>query len=131
AFGFERFRIHVNNRMLLNGLLEELGLVGKTAIVLLVLDKLPKIGPDKVQALLTEEAGVGGGQAQRLLTLVQTRGKNTEILDQVEKEFGENNRLFEGVARLRQLLEVATTAGLPDDRLNIDLSIARGLYYYT
>src|SRR5438876_1348660 len=51
AFGFERFRIHVNNRMLLNGLLEELGLVGKTAIVLLVLDKLPKIGPDKVQAL--------------------------------------------------------------------------------
>jgi histidyl-tRNA synthetase len=131
AFGFERFRIHVNNRLILNGLLEELGLAGKTAAVLVVLDKLPKIGVVKVRAALADEAGVGGAQADRLLTLAQTQGTNSEILDQVDKVFGGNARLSEGVARLRQLLHVTSAAGLSEDRLAIDLSIARGLDYYT
>ncbi|HEY1861554.1 MAG TPA: histidine--tRNA ligase, partial [Gemmataceae bacterium] len=131
AFGFERFRIHVNNRLILNGLLEELGLAGKTAAVLVVLDKLPKIGVVKVRAALADEAGVGGAQADRLLTLAQTQGTNTDILDRVGNVFGGNARLSEGVARLRQLLHVTSAAGLSEDRLAIDLSIARGLDYYT
>src|SRR5712692_3944232 len=56
-FGFERFRIHVNNRLILNGLLEGLGLAGKTAAVLVALDKLPKIGAEKVRAALADDAG--------------------------------------------------------------------------
>jgi histidyl-tRNA synthetase len=131
AFGFERFRIHVNNRLILNGLLEELGLAGKTASVLVVLDKLPKIGEEKVRAALTDEAGVRGDQAERLLTLVQTQGTNAEVLERVEHVFGGNARLAEGVARLRQLVQVAMAAGLAEERLAIDLSIARGLDYYT
>jgi histidyl-tRNA synthetase len=131
AFGFERFRIHVNNRLILNGLLEELGLTGKTAAVLVVLDKLPKIGAEKVRAALADEAGVGGNQADQLLALVQTHGTNAEVMDRVEQLFGGNARVSEGVARLRQLVNVAAEAGAAEDRLAIDLSIARGLDYYT
>jgi histidyl-tRNA synthetase len=131
AFGFERFRIHVNNRLLLNGLLEEIGLAGKTADVLRALDKLAKIGPETVAAEMAEKAGVAKTQAERVLALVQTKGTNAEILDRVHKDFGGNARLADGVGRLRQLLDVASTAGIPESRLSIDLSIARGLDYYT
>src|SRR3954454_8541694 len=57
ALGFERFEVRVNNRMVLNGLLEELGLQGKTADCLRVLDKLPKVGADAVKAEMVEKSG--------------------------------------------------------------------------
>src|SRR6516164_7189793 len=70
ALGFERFRVHVNNRLILNGLLEELGLTGRTARLLVVLDKLSKIGRDKVIEEMTGgDNPVNRGQAERLLAL--------------------------------------------------------------
>jgi histidyl-tRNA synthetase len=131
AFGFERFRIHINNRLVLNGLLDELELASKAADVLRCLDKLGKIGPDEVGAEMVEKAGLRTHQAERVLALAQTQGVNAEILDQVHKEFGSNARVADGVGRLRQLLQVAAAAGVPEERLRIDLSIARGLDYYT
>jgi histidyl-tRNA synthetase len=131
AFGFERFRIHINNRLVLNGLLDELELASKAADVLRSLDKLGKMGPDEVGAEMVEKAGLRTHQAERVLALARTQGANTEILDQVHKEFGGNARVADGIGRLRQLLEVALAAGIPEERLRIDLSIARGLDYYT
>src|SRR5688572_30643876 len=58
ALGIERFRIHINNRLVLNGVLEELGLAGQTKSVLIALDKLPKIGAEAVSAEMAEKAGV-------------------------------------------------------------------------
>ncbi len=131
AFGFERFRIHINNRLVLNGLLDELELASKAADVLRSLDKLGKIGPDEVGAEMVAKAGLRTHQAERVLALAQTQGANAEILDQVHKEFGGNARVADGIGRLRQLLQVAPAAGIPEERLRIDLSIARGLDYYT
>jgi histidyl-tRNA synthetase len=131
ALGFERFHIHVNNRLVLNGLLEELGLGGQTAPLLRALDKLPKIGRDAVRQEMAEKAGVGSSQADRLLDLAETKGSNREILDRLQTDFGGNARAAEGVARLRELLAVAQTAGVPEERLRLDVSIARGLDYYT
>src|SRR3954471_6870783 len=74
ALGFEKFRIHVNNRMVLNGLLAELGLAGQTAALLRALDKLPKIGREAVQAEMAEKAGVSAEQAARVLSLTETQG---------------------------------------------------------
>src|SRR5207247_2168935 len=105
ALGFERFTIRVNNRMVLNGLLEELGLADKAKPVLVALDKLPKAGPDAV----IEEMGraqVQAGQARRVLALAQTEGGNVEILDHVERDFGSNAKAAEGVRRLRELVAV-------------------------
>jgi histidyl-tRNA synthetase len=131
ALGFERFRIHVNNRLVLNGLLEELGLAGQTAPLLRALDKLPKIGREAVCQEMATAAGVNPSQAERVLALAETQGSNAEILGRLEKEFGCNARTAEGIARLRQLLDVAQCAGIAEDCLRLDVSIARGLDYYT
>jgi histidyl-tRNA synthetase len=131
SFGFERFRIHVNNRMVLNGLLEELGLAGQTAALLRAQDKLAKIGREAVCAEMVDKAGVTAAQAERVLTLVETTGDNAAILDRLQSEFGANAKATEGIKRLRELIAVATAAGVPEDHLRLDLSIARGLDYYT
>jgi histidyl-tRNA synthetase len=131
ALGFERFEVRINNRLVLNGLLEDLGLAGNTAGVLRVLDKLPKVGKDAVVAEMGEKAGVGAVQAERVLALALTEGTNAEILDRLERDFGGNPRAKEGIVRLRELMRVAGEAGVPEERLRLDLSIARGLDYYT
>src|SRR5579859_6396970 len=79
ALGFEGFRIHVNNRLVLNGLLEELGLAGQTGPLLRALDKLPKIGRDAVREEMVEKAGVKADQADRVLALAEVTGTNTDI----------------------------------------------------
>jgi histidyl-tRNA synthetase len=135
ALGFERFQVRVNNRLVLNGLLEELGLAGQTTKVLRALDKLPKVGREAVLEEMTRAEGDGGtiaaAQADRVLALSQMEGTNAEILDRLERDFGSNARAAEGIARLRELLEVTRAAGVSEERLRLDLSIARGLEYYT
>jgi histidyl-tRNA synthetase len=131
ALGFERFRIHVNNRLVLNGLLEELGLAGHTGPLLRALDKLPKVGRDAVLQEMADKAGVGPAQAERVLALAELAGTNEEILERLERDFGQNAKAAEGVRRLRELLGVAEAAGVPAERLRLDVSIARGLDYYT
>src|SRR5262249_12688189 len=127
ALGFERFEVRINNRLVLNGLLEEIGLAGQTAAVLRALDKLPKTGPDLVLAEMAEKAGVGREQAQRVLALAQTKGSNDEVLGRLRREFGSNARAADGIARLDELIRAARTAGIAEERLRLDLSIARGL----
>jgi len=129
--GFERFEVRINNRLVLNGLLEEVGLGGQTAAVLVALDKLAKVGKEAVRAEMSEKAGVGRDQAERVLALAEMRGSNEEILGRLQREFGGNPRAAEGIARLAELVNVARGAGIPDERLRLDLSIARGLDYYT
>src|SRR5436190_21213764 len=84
AIGFERFQIRVNNRLVLNGLLESLGLRDKAVPLLRSLDKLPKIGPEKVAAEMVEAAGVTLEQAGQVLKLAGLQGSNTDILERLE-----------------------------------------------
>src|SRR5438309_1347987 len=95
--GEGRFVIHINNRLVLNGLLEELGLAGKTAIVLVCLDKLGKGTREDVQIEMAARAGVTAEQSSRLLDFVQTAGTNTEILTRLTKEFGANAKADDGI----------------------------------
>jgi histidyl-tRNA synthetase len=131
ALGFERFTIRINNRMVLNGLLEQLGLQDKAKSLLIALDKLPKIGAEAVAQEMVEKAAIVHEQAQRVLALAQTTGTNAEILERVQTEFGVNPKAAEGVRRLRELVDVAAEAGIARQRIRLDLAIARGLDYYT
>jgi histidyl-tRNA synthetase len=131
ALGFGRFEVRVNNRLVLNGLLEELGLAGQAVPILRALDKLPKVGRDPVVAEMAEKAGVSSEKAGCVLELAETRGSNEDILDLLEREFGRNARAADGIARLRELLAVTRDAGVPAGRIRLDLSICRGLDYYT
>jgi histidyl-tRNA synthetase len=133
ALEIDRFEVRVNNRLVLNGLLESIGIADKAVPVLRSLDKLGKIGREKVIEEMASEAGVTAEQAGRVLVLAETAGTNEERLAAVERSFGgsPNEKAAEGIRRLRELLAAATVAGVPDGRIRIDLSIARGLDYYT
>jgi histidyl-tRNA synthetase len=131
ALGFERFEIRINNRLVLNGLLEELGLANQVVPLLRALDKLPKIGAEAVRDEMVEKAGTNPAQAERVLALAGMQGTNVEILTRLEREFGGNPRAADGIARLRELISVARDTGIAEERIRLDLSIARGLDYYT
>jgi histidyl-tRNA synthetase len=131
ALGFERFKIHVNNRMVLNGLLEELGLADRTGPLLRALDKLAKDGRDSVIAEMQARAGVSAEAAGRILALAQLGGDNDSILSRLDADFGKNAKAGEGIARLRELVAVLRAARVPDGIVQLDVSIARGLDYYT
>ncbi len=129
--GFERFTVRVNNRMVLTGLLDKLGLTEKSGGVLRVLDKLAKIGRDAVIAEMTEKVGTTVEQAAQVLDLASLQGSNFEILDRLETLLQGSETGLQGVARLRELCLVSQQAGIPTERLQLDVSIARGLDYYT
>jgi histidyl-tRNA synthetase len=133
ALEFERFEIRVNNRMVLNGLLESIGVADRTVPLLRSLDKLSKIGRDKVVEEMVREAGVTAEQANRVLVFAETKGTNDTILDSVKQSLSTlpNDKAADGLRRLRELLAVTKALGVPESRIRIDLSIARGLDYYT
>jgi histidyl-tRNA synthetase len=131
AIGFERFTIHVNNRLVLTGLLESLQLEAQATHVLRALDKLAKIGAERVTEEIQQSAGASSDQAARVVELVQLNGANEEILGQLRPLVIGSQRGQEGVERLAELLAAVSAAGVPASRVRLDVSIARGLDYYT
>lgn len=131
AIGFEGFTIHVNNRMVLTGLLERLGLAEKSANVLRALDKLHKVGAQAVTAEMAATAGASAEQAREVLKLAEISGGNDEILKQLEPLVAESETGRAGIARLAELLSATSAAGISKERLKLDVAIARGLDYYT
>jgi histidyl-tRNA synthetase len=131
SLGFDSFQVRINNRLVLNGLLEALGLGEKSVPLLRSLDKLLKIGPEKVVQEMVSEAGVTLEQGQKIVALADLKGTNQEILSALERDFGSNAKTAEGIQKLRELLAIADATGVPEGRFRIDLSICRGLDYYT
>ena len=131
AIGFEQFTIRANNRMVLTGLLERLGLADQATPVLRALDKLSKIGPDAVAEEMKATAGASDEQAREVLRLAAISGSNEEILKQLEPLVSASETGQAGVARLAEFLAAVRAAGVPEACLQLDVSIARGLDYYT
>lgn len=129
--GFSRFTIRVNNRLVLNGLLQKLGLADKAAGVLRCIDKLPKVGREKVIAEMIDRVGTTAEQAGEVLTMAELKGEPFAILSQLETQLTGNDAGLAGVARLRELFTTIRQAGLAPERVELDLAIARGLDYYT
>jgi histidyl-tRNA synthetase len=127
ALGFERFKIRVNNRLILNGLLEQLGLTEKSVGVLRAIDKLEKIQATGVIAELVEKVGLTNDAAEKIVVVCRRGAK----LEDLEPLLGDNAAGQLGVSRLRELFAAAQTAGIPAERIELDVSIARGLDYYT
>jgi histidyl-tRNA synthetase len=131
AIGFEGFTIRVNNRMVLSGLLERLGLADKSAAILRALDKLGKVGREAVADEMQRVAGATADQAADVLRLSELSGSNEEVLRQLEPLVSGTDIGQEGVARLAALLSAVEAGGVPRERVRLDVSIARGLDYYT
>jgi len=124
------FRLQVNNRKLIQGFYAGLGVADPDEVMRLV-DKLDKLSADKVRAMLLEEAGIDDATADKVLALATIRAVDDSFVQQVRDLGVEHELLDEGLAELGQL--VASCADLVTDRVRVeaDLSIARGLDYYT
>jgi histidyl-tRNA synthetase len=132
AFGRDLgFTIRVNNRAVLSGLLAKLGLAEKSTAILRALDKLGKIGRDKVADEMVAAAGATPAQAADVLKLAELSGTSDEVLAQLGSLVAGNPQGEEGVERLRQILQGAVAGGVAPGALQLDVSIARGLDYYT
>ncbi len=131
AIGFQRFTIRVNHRGILSGLLERLGLADRQTAVLRALDKLDKIGPERVAEEMARSANASPDQVQQILALAHITGANQDILNQVTALVGGTAVGREAIARLQEVLEGLRTAGLAEQTVRVHLTLARGLDYYT
>jgi histidyl-tRNA synthetase len=129
--GIERFTIRVNNRKVLNGLLEKCGLQEQAVGILRALDKLDKVGRDAVAAEMTDKAGIPASAAQQVLDMAQLKGSPAEILQKLEGMLAGSPTGELGLQNLQELFAAVDACGWPQGRVNLDVSIARGLDYYT
>ena len=129
--GLKRFKIRINNRKVLNGFFAMLGLSDKASDVMRTIDKLEKIGPDKVREILSEDCGATSEQADEILKFITIEGGTQGILEALKGYEGKNETLDQGISELTTVATYMEGFGVPADHFEIDLTIARGLDYYT
>ena len=129
--GLERFQIRVNNRKILNGFYAMLSLADQAGEIMRTVDKLDKIGAEKVGMLLREDAGLSEEQAGEILSFVSIAGTNAEVLAALERYRGRHPLFDQGLEELTTVTRYLAAFGVPEDHFRVDLTIARGLDYYT
>ena len=131
SLGLRRFQIRVNNRKILNGFYAMQGLTEKSGDIMRTVDKLDKIGPEKVRQCLLEDCGLTKGQAEEILKFIAITGTNAQVLDALDSYSGRSELFDEGLSELRTVVKYLSAFGVPEERFAVDLTIARGLDYYT
>ena len=131
GFGLSRFQIRVNNRKILGGFYAMLGLTEQSGDIMRTVDKLDKIGPEKVAAILKDDCGLSEAQADEILKFIAIRGSNAQVLAALEGYTGRNELFDLGLTELKAVAANLSAFGVPEENFAVDLTIARGLDYYT
>ncbi len=131
GFGLNRFCIRVNNRKLLNGFYAMLGLEEKSGDIMRTVDKLEKIGAEKVREILVDDLALTDEQAQDILRFMAITGSNAQVLSALEGYKGRNEMFDTGLSELYAVTANLAAFGVPESHFAVDLTIARGLDYYT
>jgi histidyl-tRNA synthetase len=129
-FNFGEFIVHINNRMILNGFFDSIGLKDNATSVLRAIDKMDKITHAELIAEF-EKLDLNDDQIERVLAFIAIKGSNEEILAELRRLDNQTEQLREGVAKLAELIYALREMKVPEYRFVIDLKIARGLDYYT
>ncbi len=130
--GLTKFVIRVNNRKILNGFYAMLGLSERSGDIMRTVDKLDKIGTEKVKAILMgEEIALSETQADEILKFIAITGSNAEVLSALEAYRGRNEVFDMGLDELKSVAAYLPEFGVPEENFAVDLTIARGLDYYT
>lgn len=128
--GFPNIMVRINNRKILNGFMASIGCYDKSKDILRIVDKIDKQGKEKVAEDL-ENIGVPGNSVTKILDFIEIKGDNEEVISKL-KALGISSSLFnEGVSELETVASAIETFGVPRRNFKLDLSIARGLDYYT
>ena len=131
GFGLSRFQIRVNNRKILNGFYAMMELADKSGDIMRTVDKLDKIGAEKVAKILVDDCGLTEAQAEEILKFIAIRGTNAEVLEALKGYEGRNEIFDKGLQELTAVVSNLTAFGVPEANFAVDLTIARGLDYYT
>ena len=127
---FGEFTVHINNRKILNGLFEDLELTEKSADILKIIDKIAKIGNEAVIEELVK-LSISEEKIEKIMKFILIKGNNKEKIEELLKLGIENELFMKGTEELKQVIEGTKLFGVPEKNVEIDLSIARGLDYYT
>lgn len=128
--GFENFTIKINNRKILNGLYESIGQKENSIEIMRIIDKLDKIGENAVKEELAK-LEISSEVIEKIIQFIKIDGATDEKIEKLEN-FKINNEMFEkGVNELKQVVQNIRLFGVPDKNFTVDLTIARGLDYYT
>lgn len=127
---FGSFTIRLNNRKVLNGFFSELGYADKIGDILRTIDKLEKMGKEAVNEEL-KEFGVAAGDIERILAFIAIKGSNDEVLAALKAQDIADERYQAGVSELEAVIGYLRRFGIAEENFRIDLTIARGLDYYT
>ena len=132
SLGLRRFQIRVNNRKILNGFYSMLGLTEQSADIMRTVDKIEKIGPDKVRELLmAEDIALPAEKADEILKFIAIKGGNAAVLAALEDYRGRDELFDQGLTELNTVVKYLADFGVPEENFAVDLTIARGLDYYT
>ena len=128
--GFDNFTIRINNRKILNGLFAELELEKDSVEIMRIIDKLEKIGTDNVVKCL-QDLNIEKTKIDKILDFIQIEGSTDEKLEKLSKLNFTNELFLEGLNELKEVVKYVRLFGVPDANFKVDLTIARGLDYYT
>ena len=131
ALGLKRFQIRVNNRKVLNGFYESLGLTEQSADIMRTADKLEKIGAENVRKILVEDLSIPADKADEILSFMAITGTNEAVLTALDAYRGRSEKLDQGLDELKTVVGYLSDFGVPQENFAVDLTIARGLDYYT
>ena len=128
--GFNDFTIRINNRKILNGLYTELGLKEKSVDIMRIIDKLDKIGKENVEKCL-QDLNVESEKIDKIMAFIGIEGTTDEKIQKLKALNFKNELFLKGVDELSEVVKYVRYFGVPDDNFKVDLTIARGLDYYT
>lgn len=128
--GFDDFTIRINNRKILNGLFAELELTENSVEIMRIIDKLEKIGKDNVIKCL-QDLNVDEDKIDKIMSFLEIDGTTDEKLVALQKLNFTNELFVQGLDELSQVVKYVRAFGVPDTHFKVDLTIARGLDYYT
>ena len=131
GFGLTRFQIRVNNRKILGGFYDMLGLSEKSGDIMRTVDKLDKIGKEKVEEILREDCGLTQEETEQILDFMAISGTNEQVLSALSGYRGRNEMFDQGLTELEAVTRNLAAFGVPQENFGVDLTIARGLDYYT
>lgn len=129
-FGFGEFTIRINNRMILSGFFEGIGLKEVSRDVLRIIDKMEKISREALVEEL-KKIGLDDGQVEKVLDFTSIDGTNDEVLARLAELNIDSDLFRDGVEKLTALVTALRAVNVPESRFHVDLRIARGLDYYT
>ena len=128
--GFDKFTIRINNRKLLNGLFAELELTEKSTDIMRIIDKLEKIGKENVIKCL-QDLDVPNEKIESIIKFIEIDGNNDEKIKALEKLQFSNETFIQGLNDIKDVVKYVRFFGVPESNFKVDLTIARGLDYYT